>query len=52
MDVMAEFGLKMEDDAKKATRPNEHNKDVKAEENGHSENAEASQTDDKSNEKS
>lgn len=24
MDVLAEFGLKMEDDAKKATRPNEH----------------------------
>lgn len=45
MDVMAEFGLKMEDDAKKATRPNEHQNghqnDVKAEENNHHENSEA-----------
>jgi ferredoxin len=54
MDVMAEFGLKMEDDAKKATRPEEHNgggkaednghSEVKAEENGHHENTETSQT--------
>lgn len=52
MDVMAEFGLKIEDDAKKAKRPNEHHKehqpDVKAEENGHHEKAEDSPTDDKS----
>jgi hypothetical protein len=52
MDVMAEFGLKMEDDAKKATRPDEHNGDVKAEENGHKENSETSQTNNKSNEES
>ena len=57
MDVMAEFGLKMEDDAKKATRPEEHNGDVKAEENGHKENghkenAETSQTNDKPKEES
>ncbi len=51
MDVMAEFGLKIEDDAKKATRPNEHNTNVKAEENGHSENTKTSVTDDESNEK-
>jgi len=50
MDVMAEFGLKMEDDAKKASRPNEHNADVKAKENGHNDNAEKSQTNNKSNE--
>jgi len=51
MDVMAEFGLKMEDDAKKATRPNEHNADVKAEENGNSENSQASPTNKKSDKK-
>ncbi len=50
MDVMAEFGLKIEDDAKKAKRPNEHTADVKAEENGHNKNAETAQTKDKSNE--
>lgn len=31
MDVLAEFGLKMENDAKKATRPNEHAEGKKAE---------------------
>lgn len=31
MDVLAEFGLKMEDDAKKATRPNEHHNEKKTE---------------------
>ncbi len=31
MDVLAEFGLKMEDDAKKATRPSEHHEDEEAE---------------------
>ena len=51
MDVMAQFGLKIEDDAKKATRPEEHKADVKVEENGHSETAEESQTDNQSNEK-
>lgn len=30
MDVLAEFGLKMEDDAKKATRPSEHHEDDEA----------------------
>jgi ferredoxin len=50
MDVMAEFGLKMEDDAKKATRPNEHNTDVKAEKNGNGKKAETSKTNNKSNE--
>ncbi len=50
MDVMAEFGLKMEDDAKKATRPNEHKANVKTEENGNGENAETSQKKNKSNE--
>ncbi len=35
MDVLAEFGLKLESDAKKAKRPNEHNtKENKAVENG------------------
>lgn len=52
MDVMAEFGLKMEDDAKKATRPNEHHSDVKAEENGHSENGNQAQTNNKTEEES
>jgi ferredoxin len=50
MDVMAEFGLKIEDDAKKATRPDEHQTDVKADENGHSENGAASPTNDEANE--
>lgn len=50
MDVMAEFGLKMEDDAKKATRPNEHQTNGKAEENGHNETGAAPQTDNKAEE--
>jgi ferredoxin len=49
MDVMAQFGLKIEDDAKKATRPNEHQSNGKSEQNGHSENGEASQTNDEAN---
>lgn len=32
MDVLAEFGLKMEDDAKKATRPSEHHEDDEVDE--------------------
>ncbi len=50
MDVMAEFGLKMENDAKKATRPNEHKANVKTEENGHNGNTEVSEKDNKSDE--
>ena len=46
MDVMAEFGLKMEDDAKKATRPNEHDNDAKAAENGHQDKAEEAPAED------
>ncbi len=48
MDVMAEFGLKMDDDAKKATRPSEHHTETKAEENGHKENSETSQPNEES----
>lgn len=34
MDVMAEFGLKLDDEAKKATRPTEHEPETSAAENG------------------
>jgi ferredoxin len=42
MDVMAEFGLKIEDDAKKAARPSEHHSNVKAEKNKGDENSQTS----------
>lgn len=34
MDVLAEFGLKMDEEAKKASRPEEHQEEVKEETNG------------------